>query len=67
MLCAGQIVLAGSQTYWTSEVEEALNRGGSKAVKEYYDTLLNQLEGLTKLVRTAFSQGGEEVEVDRPN
>jgi dynein heavy chain len=46
----GQAVLSGSQTYWTQEVTQAL-KGGPIRLKEYYQNLLNQLQGLVGLVR----------------
>ena len=47
---AGQAVLAGSQTYWTAEVTEAL-KTGSNGLKALYVRLLAQLQGLVGLVR----------------
>lgn len=44
----GQAVIAASQTFWTKEVTEALETG---TVKEMYNKLLNQLQGLVGLVR----------------
>eukprot|EP00741_Cyanophora_paradoxa_P012299 tig00000169_g11885.t1 len=47
----GQIVLAGTQTYWTRGVEEALGERGLDGVKAFYETQLGQLRELTVLVR----------------
>lgn len=44
----GQVVIAGCQTYWTSEVTEALE---NKCLKEGYQKLLSQLDDLRNLVR----------------
>ncbi|TGZ66131.1 hypothetical protein CRM22_005485 [Opisthorchis felineus] len=44
----GQVVIAGCQTYWTSEVTSAL-AGGS--LEQLYPNLLRQLDGLRELVR----------------
>ena len=44
----GQVVIAGCQTYWTSEVTEALE---NKCLKEGYEKLLSQLDDLRNLVR----------------
>ncbi len=46
----GQAVLSGSQTFWTQQVTEALKEGSSK-LKDLYNNLLNQLQGLVGLVR----------------
>jgi dynein heavy chain len=46
----GQAVIAGSQTYWTKEVTEALG-SGLMGLKTLYTSLLNQLQGLVGLVR----------------
>ncbi|XJO76015.1 hypothetical protein BDV3_006595 [Batrachochytrium dendrobatidis] len=46
----GQAVLAGSQTFWTTEVTEALKSGVS-GLKALYAKLLSQLQGLVTLVR----------------
>nr|KAJ3421411.1 Dynein heavy chain 1, axonemal [Polyrhizophydium stewartii] len=46
----GQAVLAGSQTYWTAEVTEALKTGVA-GLKGLYVRLLAQLQGLVGLVR----------------
>ena len=48
-------MLAGSQTYWTQEVEQALT-AAYHGVKEYYMKLLQQLDDLTKLVRGNLSK-----------
>lgn len=45
----GQVVIAGSQVYWTQECIEAI-RGGS--LKKLHSNLKLQLEGLVELVRT---------------
>eukprot|EP00741_Cyanophora_paradoxa_P002452 tig00000076_g2377.t1 len=48
----GQVVLCGSQTHWTKEVQEAIMSGGAANVKKYYEgTVLPQLLTLTELVR----------------
>lgn len=44
----GQVVIAGCQTYWTSEVTEALE---NNRLKEGYEVLLSQLDDLRNLVR----------------
>ena len=36
----GQLVIAGCQTYWTTEITEALEQ---KALKPAYDVLLSQV------------------------
>ncbi|KAJ3368393.1 Dynein heavy chain 1, axonemal [Kappamyces sp. JEL0680] len=46
----GQAVLSGSQTYWTQEVTEALKEGPAQ-LKDLYNSLLAQLQGLVGLVR----------------
>ncbi|PAA45958.1 hypothetical protein BOX15_Mlig009546g7, partial [Macrostomum lignano] len=51
----GQIVIAGCQTYWTSEVTEALERNDLKGL---YPFLLEQLDGLRGLVRGDISRIG---------
>lgn len=44
----GQIVIAGSQTYWTAHVEESLI---GNSLGQYFQLLLSQLDGLRGLVR----------------
>ena len=44
----GQAVIAGSQTYWTKEVTEAIQKS---ELKKLLASLLNQLQGLVGLVR----------------
>jgi dynein heavy chain len=52
----GQCVLNGSQVHWTSEVEQALNTGGSAGVKTYLDSLNKQLTETVLLVRQKLSK-----------
>ena len=47
----GQIVIAGSQIYWTKEHEESMMSDGAAGIKKEYERSLSQLEGLTELVR----------------
>ncbi|KAK3782184.1 hypothetical protein RRG08_032935 [Elysia crispata] len=44
----GQIVIAVCQTYWSSEVTQALEE---KTLADYYQIMLQQLDGLRELVR----------------
>lgn len=46
----GQVVIAGCQTYWTSEVTESLNKS-TDGLKSLYPLLLDQLSGLRNVVR----------------
>jgi dynein heavy chain, axonemal len=46
----GQLVLAGSQVFWTRDVTHALEEGPT-GVQKLHKTLLQQLDDLTKLVR----------------
>ncbi|KAK7490595.1 hypothetical protein BaRGS_00018198, partial [Batillaria attramentaria] len=46
----GQVVLCGSQVYWTREVHEAI-QGGPEGLKEYHGTLQDQLKDIVALVR----------------
>lgn len=48
---AGQCVLNGSQVHWTTDVEEAIKTRGAAGVKDYYDTLMKQLNNSVLLVR----------------
>ena len=48
----GQLVLAGSQHYWSIEMEEALNTGGNDGLKTYYKKMLDQLQELVDIVRS---------------
>jgi hypothetical protein len=47
----GQVVLAVSQIYWTTEVAEAIRKAGFLALAEYHDDLMKQLLAVTALVR----------------
>ncbi|BHF69813.1 Dynein heavy chain 1, axonemal [Sparganum proliferum] len=47
----GQVVIAGCQTYWTSEVSDSLSRPDSGGLKALFPFLLNQLDGLRTTVR----------------
>ncbi|XP_055888364.1 dynein axonemal heavy chain 1-like isoform X4 [Biomphalaria glabrata] len=51
----GQVVIAICQTYWSSEVQKYLEE---KALASYYQQMLQQLEGLRKLVRMDISNIG---------
>lgn len=44
----GQVVIAGCQTYWTSEVTQSISSG---ELEQLYPHLLRQLDGLRELVR----------------
>lgn len=47
-----QVVLACSSVFWTSQVSEAITRGGHKALQEYVDQVLDpQLQQIVQLVR----------------
>ena len=52
---ACQVVIAGCQTYWTTEVTEAL---ASNSLKDRFDKLLQQLDDLRVLVRTDLDKIG---------
>lgn len=47
----GQIVLNGSQVYWTSETEQFINEHGHEGVNMYYEQLCAQLNDMVTLVR----------------
>ena len=46
----GQIVIAGCQTMWTAQVEEAI-LGGAGGLEQYYGTMQQQLLDLVALIR----------------
>ncbi len=48
----GQLVLAGSQYYWSIEMEEAMINGGNVGLRKYYDKMLEQLQELVEIVRS---------------
>jgi len=48
----GQLVLAGSQFYWSIEMEEAMVQGGNAGLRTYFDKMLMQLQELVEIVRT---------------
>ncbi|KAL9652089.1 hypothetical protein ABK040_015890 [Willaertia magna] len=52
----GQVVILGSQVYWTKEITQSLNEGGYKGLKKYLDVLKEQLLGLIRIVRTDISR-----------
>jgi dynein heavy chain len=45
-----QVVLAGSQTFWTKEVAHALETKGTKGLEEYLEVVKQQLVDITKIV-----------------
>eukprot|EP00798_Chlamydomonas_sp_ICE-L_P016919 gene16919-23187_t len=47
----GQIVLNCSQVYWTREVTEAIENGGSKGLADYGDKCTEELKNIVNLVR----------------
>ena len=49
----GQIVIAGAQTFWTTEVSEALKEG---KLPELYKHVMGQLSDLVTLVRGDLSK-----------
>ncbi|XP_076467072.1 dynein axonemal heavy chain 1-like isoform X2 [Babylonia areolata] len=51
----GQVVIAGCQTYWSSEVTEALE---TNTLNDRYQILLSQLDDLRNLVRQDISKIG---------
>lgn len=48
----GQLVLAGSQYYWSIEMEEAMIAGGNAGLRKYFDKMLAQLQELVEIVRS---------------
>jgi len=46
-----QVVLAGSQLWWTEETEAALASGGTEGLARYEAKLNGQLDGIVRLVR----------------
>ena len=48
----GQVVLAGSQYYWSIEMEEAMITGGNAGLRKYFDKMLSQLQELVEIVRS---------------
>lgn len=52
----GQIVLAGTQHYWTIEVEEAIKASGNAGIGSYIQKMLAQLDDLVVLVRKDLSK-----------
>eukprot|EP00960_Hanusia_phi_P037726 753088-Hanusia_phi.AAC.3 len=48
----GQMVLAGSQHYWSIEMEEAMLQGGNEGLRKYYEKMLLQLQDLVEIVRS---------------
>eukprot|EP00741_Cyanophora_paradoxa_P002212 tig00000555_g2144.t1 len=47
----GQVVLCGSQIFWTKEVAEAIREGGSQGLRAYQAKCTSQLEDIVALVR----------------
>ncbi|GAB1601341.1 dynein heavy chain 12, axonemal-like isoform X2 [Argonauta hians] len=51
----GQVVLCGSQIYWTRETQEAI-QGGSKGLFDYHAVLMSQMVDIVQLVRGKLSK-----------
>ena len=51
LIWPGMIVLCGSQMYWTSELEEAIDDAGVKGLARYEKQCTTQLQELVQLVR----------------
>ncbi|XP_029642789.1 dynein heavy chain 12, axonemal-like isoform X2 [Octopus sinensis] len=51
----GQVVLCGSQIYWTKETQEAI-QAGSKGLLDYHVVLKNQMIDIVQLVRGKLSK-----------
>lgn len=51
LIWPGMIVLCGSQMYWTSELEEAVDAAGVKGLAKYEAQCTKQLQELVQLVR----------------
>lgn len=47
----GQVVLAISQIYWTTEVEEAIGDYEQNGLEEYVKKLQSQIEDIVMMVR----------------
>ncbi|KAJ3342024.1 Dynein heavy chain 7, axonemal [Gonapodya sp. JEL0774] len=47
----GQVVICGSQVYWTKEVTEMIRRGGQFGLKAYKEQCTRQLDVVVELVR----------------
>ncbi|KAF0975040.1 hypothetical protein FDP41_005793 [Naegleria fowleri] len=52
----GQVVILGSQVYWTKDITNALQKGGNKGLRGYLNTVKEQLLGLIRIVRTEISK-----------
>ena len=52
----GQVVLAVTQLFWTSEVQDAIDAGGSAALAEYGAKLQDDLMKIVELVRGKLSK-----------
>ncbi|CAF1247347.1 unnamed protein product, partial [Didymodactylos carnosus] len=53
----GQVVIAGSQVYWTKQVSEALER---KDIRIYHEQQLRELDELRELVRSDLTDNARE-------
>ena len=49
----GQVVIAGSQVYWTREVTEAITNGGPTGLSDDGDKCSGQLTNIVSVVRGA--------------
>lgn len=54
----GQIVIAGSQTFWTANVERSI---ANRKLSQYLKTMLNQLDILRTLVKGELSRIDREI------
>ena len=52
----GQIVLNGSQVWWTTETDKFVEEEGNAGIYKYYEQIKGQLADMVILIRTGLSK-----------
>eukprot|EP00937_MAST-01D_sp_MAST-1D-sp2_P005910 g5910.t1 len=53
-----QVVINGSQVFWTKETEQYIDNHGNEGVKEYFDVCCGQIKDMVMLIRGGLNKAG---------